>query len=133
MTANDIAAFLASAGCGTVGTNLTINDMPDTPDTCGTVYEYPGRPPQHVFGQSAIDVEFPRVQVVFRGPARDHATPRSLAETAYRAMAAAGAQTVGGARVLAMIPQQPPFKLDRDSKERWKFAFNAEVHKGLSS
>lgn len=133
MTLDELATFVASACSLTVGTDLFKGHLPDDPDACAALLEYPGSRPTMLFGQSAIALEYPRVQCVFRGDAGDYATPRATAETAYRAMAAASAQSISSTRYLAMEPMQSPFSMGRDSKSRVRVAFNVRLTKGLSA
>ncbi len=132
MTLDEVATFIASACSLTVATNLFKGKMPDAPNACAAVYEYPGLPPIHVFGQASVAEEFPRVQIAFRGDPDDYATPRALAETAYKACAAAGAQLISGARFLGLDPLQPPFPISTDGKGRRTIGFNVQVGKELS-
>lgn len=132
-TLDEIATFVASACSLTVGTTLFKGAMPDTRDVCAAVYEYPGLGPEFVFGQAAISVEYPRVQVAFRGVKDDYATPRATAETAYRALAAAPPQSLSGTRYLRLLPLQAPFKRETDANGRIVIAFNVQLEKELSA
>lgn len=131
-TLDEIGAFLATACSRTVGTDLFKGQLPSSPDASMAVVEYMGSAPDYVFGTSGVSVEYPRVQVVCRGAEGDYATPRAAIETAYRAMAAASAQSLSGTRYLAMRPLQAPFLLTKDDKGRIVLAFNCELQKGLS-
>lgn len=132
-TITEVADFVASACSLTVGTNLFRGHLPDKPDVCAAVYEYGGSSPEFVFGQSAPAAEYPRLQIVFRGTARDYTTPRVLAETAYRACAAAANGTLGSTRYFSLLPLQPPFKLREDANDRPVIGFNVQASKVLSS
>lgn len=131
-TLDELGSFLATACSRTVGTDLFKGQMPAKPDACMAIVEYGGREPEMVFGQASISVDYPRVQILVRGASGDYATPRAAIETAYRAMAAAGAQLISGTRYLAMRPLQPPYLYQKDDNNRITMAFNAELQKGLS-
>jgi hypothetical protein len=129
---DEVAAFVASACSLTVGTNLFRHSMPDKPNACACVYEYPGLAPDFVLGQTAIDVEHPRLQIAFRGAPGDHATPRALAETAYRACAAASNTTLSGTKYFELKPLQTPHKLRQDANDRPVIGFSVQASKVLS-
>lgn len=129
MTLDEIGAFVASACSRTVGTDLFKGLLPTAPDVCMAIHEYGGTEPDMVFHRATIAVEHPRVQVVVRGAPHDYATPRAMAELAYRAMAEASAQVVSGTRYLQMRPLQPPFSMGRDEKSRLLIGFNAQLDK----
>lgn len=132
-TLDEVATFVATACSLTVGTNLFKGQLPPLPLVCAAVYEYGGEAPVTTLGTAAIAVEYPRVQVVFRGARLDYSTPRALAETAYRAMAAANHQTITSTRYLAMEPLQAPFSLGMDGNECFRIAFNVRITKELSA
>jgi hypothetical protein len=128
----EVASFVATAA--SLSSSLVFQGrLPASPDACVAIHEYPGRPPDHTFGQAAIATEHPRVQVTVRGVPHDYATPRATAETIYRAMAAASAQSSASTRYLTMDPLQPPFLMTRDANERCVLAFNCAVIKELSA
>lgn len=128
-TLDELATFLTNAGLS----NIQKGQIQPTPDACTVIYEYGGLAPDHVFGQSAIEIEHPRVQIACRGIPGDYAGPRARAETAYRAMAAASAQSISSTRYLTMEPIQPPFLIDRDRDNRILVGFNCQISKALSA
>ena len=73
MMLEDIAAYLQSKGVGTLGTDIRISSEPSSPDTCITLYEYSGQPPDLL-----AELEFPGLQVRSRGKSW------SIARTALR-------------------------------------------------
>lgn len=129
----EIVAKLVALGLGVSGTSLFIGLMPDTPNVCGTVYEYPGLEPVMGFGSPGIDFETPAIQVVFRGEPRDYATPRANAESAYRGLAAVEATTLSGTFYHTITPRQAPFLMRRDENERVYIACNFLCEKALSA
>lgn len=58
---NDIAEYLEDQGMGTVGTDIFIGRLHDTPDDCITVYAYAGEEPDR-----AWNGEYPRLQIIVR-------------------------------------------------------------------
>ena len=128
-TRAELKTFISglSTGISTIKTG----SMPSNPNECIAILEYGGFTPDMVFGQSAIEIDHPRLQILFRGEPKDYDTPMSAATVAYRAMASAGAQTISGTRYLALTPIQPPFLLRKDENDRFEIAFNVAPDKNL--
>jgi hypothetical protein len=74
-------------------------------------------------------MEHLRVQVVCRGAVDDYATPRSLAEAIYKALAACGVRTLSGTQYFGLFPLQSPAPLKRDALGRWEMSFNVQADK----
>lgn len=128
----ELGSFLQTRGVGTVGSDLFLGTLPDVPDACGALREYPGPPPELGFGALGLVFETPAVQVVFRGAPNSYPAPRAKAEAAYRALAELQVTNVSGADYLIVTPQQAPFLLERDDKLRPVIAFNVHCYKRLS-
>jgi len=71
MMVDDIAAYLAAGGHGTVGKDIFREKMPETPVLCTVLYAYSGNAPE-LLG----DVEYPMLQVKTRGESREDAMER---------------------------------------------------------
>lgn len=128
---DDLAAHLATAGVGTVGTTVFCNQIPTTPDACVVLTEYGGVAPAFTLPASAgVATERPRVQVLTR--AATHQAARSKAESAYAALAKVINQTLTATRYLRVSPQQAPFYLRLDGNGRPEYVFNVEAEKVLS-
>ena len=130
MVLDEIGAFLAAGGIGTVGTTIFLGSSPDTPDACVTVYEYGGLPPEHTLGTDNV-IERPRVQVVARGALNDYAAARSKAKDIFNVMKG-GLQTLSGIRYLRIEPVDSPFVLRLDETTRWLVACNYQIYKDAS-
>lgn len=130
-TRAEVKSFISAltTGISTVKTGA----MPSNPNECIAVLEYGGVSPDMVFGQSSVEIEHPRLQILFRGEPKDYETPRAAAEVVYRAMAAASAQNISSTRYLTFEPLQTPFKLRTDENDRHEIAFNVSVSKALST
>ena len=123
---DDVGAYLTSLG---LGSSLRLGELPATPNTVTCLREYPGVPPEAAFGSGLVSMEHLRVQVVCRGAVDDYATPRSLAEAIYKALAACGVRTLSGTQYYGMTPQQAPFPIKCDALGRWEIGVNVQVDK----
>ena len=129
----EIVSLLTSNSLGTYGTDLFLNALPETPATCGAVFETAGAGPTAGFGFPGIQHESPGVQIRFRGERYDDEGPRVKAQTAYRLFMTVQGSTLSGTKYLTLHPTQAPFILDRDGDERVVWAFNALAVKELSA
>ncbi len=130
---SEIGDYLATELSATLGTDLFLGFMPESPDACTAIYEYAGVPPQTGFGFAGIQHEQPGVQVVCRGEADDYTTPQAVAQVAYRKLAEVQGDTLGSTPYLMISPRQSPFVLRRDDQRRVLIVFNAIAEKELSS
>ena len=123
--------FTSSSGTGTLGTDLFLGALPDSPDTCAALYEYPGEPPEGRLGTDrAWSYETPHVQVRVRSTS--YAAGRTLIEQYYQKTARLVNREITGVYYVGADALQAPFSLSRDENNRWHFAFNMRIEKALS-
>ena len=128
----ELGTFLQTAGDGTLGTDLFLGPLPDTPDVCTALYEYGGFAPEGDIGAGgAIRYEFPRVQVAVRHTS--YATGRAKIDTVCDRLCGISNETLSGVYYVGAWPVQSPYLLDEDENGRWIFAVNFDVHKKPSS
>lgn len=126
-TLDDLSARLDAQVAGlTESTNLFKGRLPDTPDTCAAVFEYPGRESVDTFGTDHA-IRLPRFQVQVR--AASYAAAQSLIDLCHAALTFTNI-TISSTRYMRCKPLQDPFFLKRDGNERAVLVFNAEVWKG---
>lgn len=131
MVLDDLAAYLATQGCGTLATDLFVSQLPATPDLCTALFEYEGQASLRAMaaGPGAALAERPNVQVVVRGGT--YAAARSRIEAAYMHLDGLSFTSSSGVRYMDCAALQPPFFLDRDETGRSRLAFNIAVVKAL--
>lgn len=125
---DEIGAYLVSQGRGTLGTNLFLGYLPNTPSTLIAVYEYAGRAPTQTL-KATTPVENPRIQVVCRNAS--YASAKTTARSVWNDLNV-GSTILSGSQYLAITPLQSPFLLKRDSDERVLIAANFEAQRALS-
>lgn len=126
---DDLAAYIATAGHGTVGTNLFKGHLPAQPDAAIALYEYQGEANVNVFGGAAAINERPRVQVRVRGALMDYPTARTKIQSIYRLLDAVEEEDLSGTRYNRIAALQAPFSLGVDANDRPEFACNFSVVK----
>ena len=122
----DVATYLdAQLATLTIGVNLFVGRMPDTPDTCVTLFEYGGSAPTDTLGTGLPVLENPRVQVVTRGVT--YAATETTARAVWAALQAIQNSTLSGVLYQRMSAIQGPFPLERDTQDRILFVQNYMV------
>lgn len=126
---DDLGAYLAASGCGTVGTTIFLGmGLPETPAACLALKEYGGVAPDYTLpAMAGIATESPRVQVISRHTT--YALARAKAESAYSALAKVANQTLTATRYLRIEPLQTPGTPVTDTNGRVIITFNVECQK----
>jgi len=122
MMVDDIADYLATAMTRTVGTNITQDIMPETPDDCIALTAAGGESPDLV-----ASIEFPTLQVIVRAATR--ATAKANANTVYTTLHGASELTLNSRRYLFIKANHAPECLGRDKNNRISYVINFKVIK----
>jgi len=115
---NTASAFGAHASQGTLGTNLFLGTLPDSPDACVAVYENAGSSPAFTMGSGGIQVDYPMLQIITRATREDYPTARDKAETIRTLLASVLEQTVSGVHIMRIEPMGSVNQLGVDPKYR---------------
>lgn len=114
----------------TLGTNLFLGRMPDSPDTCVAIYETAGGVPDDVFGaNSAPPIE--NAGLMCHTRATSYASCRSLAVDIMTTLSKVINETLTATTYYKISATQSPFALDRDEQERMVFSCNFTAVKAL--
>lgn len=128
-----LGSILATAGYGTVGTDIFLQLLPDTiggtrvDDACIGVFEYGGSPPVRTMNGAASALERPRVNVICRAAVDDAYAARLQAARVRRTLGAVAEQTVSGLRILAVVSTNHPEPLGVDHQQRPQYSVAFEV------
>jgi len=129
----DIGTYLNNASISTqdltLGTNLFLGRLPETPDTCVGVIQTAGVAPTDTFGTSFPPLETQGLQTLVR--ATTYATAEALAVDVMKSLASVDNQTLTSTLYLKIEAQQSPFALERDNQERLVMSCNFLVTKTL--
>ena len=129
----DIGTYLNDASISTqdltLGTNLFLGRLPETPDTCVGVIQTAGLAPTDTFGTSFPPLETQGLQTLVR--ATTYATAEALAVDVMKSLASVDNQTLTSTLYLKIEAQQSPFALERDNQERLVMSCNFLVTKTL--
>ncbi len=138
MTDAELATYAETLGLGlTGGSNLFAGTLPpaaaDGALDAALVDYFATRPSEPAFGAADLKHEWPRIQVLVRGPQDDIAAAMSMANGLYRGFGRVQAQTLSGTFYKQIRCLQPPFFLKWDDNRRPIVAFNIEVEKDVSA
>lgn len=117
---NDIAAQLATAGLGTVGTDIFIGRMPETPDECIAVRQAGGDPPAIEWNG-----EYPVVQVHVRSTTINAA--EALANDVYLALHKLTNTTINSHLYIYVKANHTPAQTHIDEEDRSHWVMNFSI------
>jgi len=132
---DDLAAYLQTAGLGTVAVDIFKSRLPmDQPgvtavDAAMALIPVPGGPPLYVHSKAAPDLAQPVVQVICRGTQYGDAAAMARAEQAWVALGSVHNQTLSSTFYLSIVPQQSPWLLKRDELDRPLIVFQVRCVK----
>jgi hypothetical protein len=115
---NTSSAFGAHASQGTLGTNLFLATLPESPDVCTAVYENSGTPPAFTMGTGGIVIDYPMLQIISRATKEDYPTARDKIEVIRNLLASITDVTISGVHVLRIEPMGSVNPLGIDPKQR---------------
>ena len=130
---DDVGTFMAAnvtAATLTLGTNLFLGRLPESPDTCVAIYETAGTAPDDVFGaDSAPPIENAGLMCHTRAIA--YSDCQSLAVDIMKTLSKVINETLTSTYYYKVEPSQSPFGLMRDDQERMVFSCNFTAVKAL--
>lgn len=130
----ELVSWLVGDGLGlTAATNLFYGILPDTPDLCVCLFEYPGLPNEITLGSTEVSQEIAHVQATVRGARQDYDTPRLLIHNIVKSFTKIGETNILGVRYGAVMARQAPFQVSPDDNFRHIFKCNFRVWKDPST
>lgn len=127
MVLDQIATYLQTAGCGTVGTTIFYPEMPATPDDCLQLVTFPSGPQEMVLGSRVVKCEVMRLQVIRRSVNFD--TGWTAIKACEAALILVVNTTLSTVRYLAISSGREPSPIGRDENQRWLFTADFDVMK----
>lgn len=115
---NSASAFGAHSSQGTLGTNLFLGVLPESPDACVAIYENSGSSPAFTMGTGGIVIDYPMLQVITRAGREDYPTARDKAENIRVLLASVLEQTISGVHIMRIEPMGSINQLGVDPKYR---------------
>lgn len=113
-----IGDYLVTNSHGTLGVNLFLGTLPESPDVCTAVYENSGTPPSFTMGSGGIAIDYPMIQVISRAEKEDYPTARDRVEAIRNLLAAVTDVTISDVQILRIEPMGNVNLLGIDPKQR---------------
>jgi hypothetical protein len=113
-----VGDYLVSNSQGTLGTDLFLGTLPESPDACVAVYENSGTPPSFTMGTGGIVIDYPMLQVICRAGREDYPTARDKAESIRNLLASVLESTISGVHIMRIEPMGSVNPLGVDPKYR---------------
>lgn len=127
----EVGTYIGANTSFTLGTDLYLALIPDTPDNCVAIYENVGVTPLSTLGSTDLpQIERPDLQVIVRNTS--YATGRSNIETVYRLLTAVENATLSSVLYHRIEATTTPYVYERDDSRRIMFTCNFNVMKALS-
>lgn len=127
--ARDVADLLEDDGIGTFGTDIFVDQEPDSPDTVITVYNTPGEAPQLATGLTAAALVMnDSVMIHVRGRASAYNATQDLAQDIMNALHGRAGDVINNSTIVGIVATSGIGSLGRDEpKNRPKFSMNFKV------
>jgi hypothetical protein len=113
-----VGDYLVTNSHGTLGVNLFLGTLPESPDVCTAVYENAGTPPSFTMGSGGIAIDYPMLQIICRAAKEDYPGARDEAEAIRNLLASVTDVTISGLNVLRIEPMGNVNLLGVDPKQR---------------
>jgi hypothetical protein len=113
-----VGDYLVTNSLGTLGTDLFLGTLPESPDACVAVYENSGTPPSFTMGTGGIVIDYPMLQVICRAGREDYPTARDKADTIRNLLASVLESTISGVHIMRIEPMGSVNPLGVDPKYR---------------
>jgi hypothetical protein len=127
MMLDEIGAYLATNGVGTVGTTIFKGVMPDLPVVQIGLFEYQGL--GSVDASGGVVAYRPRLQVIVRGPASGYSAARTTAETIHTLLNRTGSLTLTGVKYHFIKALSTPMFIGRDANNNIRIGINFQIVK----
>jgi hypothetical protein len=113
-----IGDYLVTNSHGTLGTDIFLGTLPESPDACIAVYENAGSSPTFTMGSGGIVIDYPMIQIICRAGREDYPTARDKAENIRVLLAQVLEQTISNIHVMRIEPMGSINQLGVDPKYR---------------
>jgi len=113
-----IGDYLVTNSYGTLGTNIFLQVMPETPDVCLAVYENSGSSPEFTMGSGGIVIDYPMLQIVSRAGREDYPTARDTADSIRNLLSSIVNVTISSVNIMRIEPMGAVNFIGVDNKYR---------------
>jgi hypothetical protein len=123
----DIKDFLVAGGLSlTFGTNLFVGKEPESPDSCVTIFDTPGAPPDRYFNQSQ---KYDRPSIQIRVRDNDYRNGWALTNSIKNLLHSYPPSVQSDTTYTAIFCSQEPALLDWDGNDRARFVVSFDIQR----
>lgn len=133
MFLDEIAAYLATQGVGTVGSNIFLGSKAVIPSGAGpylSLTETGGSAPTRIHNKASANTQRPTAQILVR--ATSYLAARTMAKNAYLALDGTYNTVLGAVLYHSITARQEPTDIGLDAQDRPMISFNIDVEKAPS-
>ena len=113
-----IGDYLVTNSQGTLGTDIFLGTLPESPDACVAVYENAGSSPAFTMGTGGIVIDYPMIQIIARAGREDYPAARDKAENIRVLLASVLETTISSVHIMRIEPMGSVNPLGVDPKYR---------------
>lgn len=129
---SELATYLGTQSLGTLGTDLFLSTLRDSPPACTVLIVRPGMQGLRVQDIAGEAIERPAVDVLVRGTSAGFEAAMTRAHAIWAALAQVTNMTLTGTRYQCIEPLSPPADQGRDAHDRPLLGFRCLVTKAPS-
>jgi len=118
---------LQTDGIGTLGTDLFLSLMPESPDACVALFEYGGQAPALTMGSGLYAINRPRVQVKVRSLREDYPAAFTKAVACRDSLSGITNVSLSGVAFARVSPTTSVNPIGLDANDRQQMSVNFEV------
>ena len=127
--AQDIADILTDEGIGTIGTDLFCFEQPTVPDSCITVIDSGGFPPE-----AQYRYDYPTVQILVRGARNGYRDAYAVAENIKTTLNGKGETDIDSVyHIVGIWAMSDIMPLGNDTSDRPLFSLNFRLQRTTTS
>ena len=119
-----IGDYLVTSSQGTLGTDLFLAVMPESPDSCVAVYENAGGQPDFTMGSNPWAIDRPQIQVIVRSSRSDYPGARNKAETIRALLGSLTDVSISGINIMRVESSSSVIPMGEDDNLRPMISMN---------
>jgi len=121
-----VGDYLQAQGQGTLGTDLFLAVMPNSPNACVAVYENSGSKPSFTMGTDPWAIDRPLIQVIVRSNEGDYPAARDKAQAIRVLLGSLIDVTISGVKIMRVESQGSVIPMGEDENLRSMISINFE-------
>ncbi|HWP59532.1 MAG TPA: minor capsid protein [Candidatus Acidoferrales bacterium] len=126
---DDIGQHLANNGFGSLGAEIFLSFLPDSPDSCVALIETSGTAPEYTHDRALPWKDNPSFKVIARD--RHPQLAKKRADAIWAFLASVNDLTLNGVRYFTVAPKHNPYSLGKDQNDRHEYHCDFQVERQI--